>query len=191
MKLPQLGVALVCLTLALSCGARADDDLIVPGISIGKMRLGSDGADQLSGLPKPAAIDAGMSQTRQVWVENNGGSKDTLFVHTTANGATDAKPVDGVTIDLIRVTASYFRTRTELRTGSTLGQVLLVYPDCRPLDDENRIYDDSKQGIAFEFDPHPNFRSPCIAIMIHPAGRPNYATQEQVQSILDSGASGG
>jgi hypothetical protein len=190
MKLPQLGVALVCLTLALGGGARADDDLIVPGVSIGNIRLGSDGADQLSRLPKPAAIDAGMSQTRQVWVENNEGSKDTVFVHTTANGAIDAKPEDGVTIDLIRVTASHFRTRTELRPGSTLGQVRLVYPDSRPLDEQNRIYDDSKQGIAFEFDPNPNFRSPCIAMMIHPPGRPNYATQEQVQSVLDSGGGG-
>ena len=189
MKLPR--VALLCLTLALSSAAQADDDLIVPGVSIGKMRLGSDGADQLSRLPKPAAIDAGMSQTRQVWGENNGGSKDTLFVHTTANGTIDAKPEDGVTIDLIRVTASYFRTRTQLRTGSTLGQVRLVYPNCRPLDDEDRIYDDPKQGIAFEFDPHPNRRSRCIAIMIHPPGRPNYATRQLVQSVLDSGASGG
>ena len=187
MKLPRVRVALL-VALALSGAAYADDDLIVPGVSIGEMRLGSDGADQLSRLPKPAAIDAGMSQTRQVWVENNAGSKDTLFIHTTANGAIDAKPEGGVTIDLIRVTASYFRTKTELRTGSTLGQVRLVYPNSRPLDDQNRIYDDPKQGIAFEFDPHPNRRSRCVAIMIHPPGRPNYVTRDQVQSVLDSGA---
>lgn len=68
--------------------AIAGDNLIIPGQRIGQTHLGSNGSLYLSKLPKPDAVDVGMSQTRQVWVSKKGGKRsDTLFIHTVSNGA--------------------------------------------------------------------------------------------------------
>ena len=58
-----------------------DPLLIVPGKSMGKMALGPNGTEVLKDFGKPAIEDAGMSQTRQVWMgkENR---NTTLSIHT-------------------------------------------------------------------------------------------------------------
>jgi hypothetical protein len=77
---------------------------------------------------------------------------------------------NGVTIELIRVTGKYFRTANGISTGSTLEQIRKAFPDAAPLVDVPNIYDDLKEGIAFEFSNEPSSDSPCIAIMcIHRA----------------------
>jgi hypothetical protein len=53
---------------------------------------------------------------------------------------------------------------------------------------EFRLGSDVKQGIAFEFEKEPIPESPCIAIMVHPPGQSQVATQEEVEALLKKGA---
>lgn len=177
-------------------------NLIVPGVRLGEVSLGPTGAETLKKLPKPHRIDTGMSQTRRVWKWfKPGGLFDTLFIHTVSNGVIDAEPADGVTIDLIRCTAARFRTANGISVGSTLEQIREKFPAISAVENVPTVYDDIKQGIAFEFDTQlpevtnakggmtavqePTYRSACIAIMVHLPGKSEIATQDQVGAVLD------
>jgi hypothetical protein len=158
----------------------------IPGVAMGNIRLGPDGAETLRKLPKPYASDAGMSQTRQVWRSAKPGALfDILFIHTTSNGVIDAQPPDGVTIDLIRATAKRFRTSQGISVGSTLEQIQKSFPDAAPVDNVPTVYDAAKEGIAFEFEHQPSAQSACIAIMVHPRGQSRIATQENVAAVME------
>jgi hypothetical protein len=162
---------------------------IVPGSSIAGISLGPDGLQQLKKLGKPDRVDRGMSQTRQVWKWSRPeGRLDTFFIHTVNNGVIDAKPADGVTIDLIRSSIARFQTADGIRVGSTLDQIRKSFPDVAPVAGTPTIFDDVKRGIAFEFSAAPIGHSICIAVMVHPKGQSNIATQEQVAEVLDNGA---
>jgi hypothetical protein len=161
---------------------------VVPGQSLGGIALGPNGLEELKKLGKPYRIDRGMSQTRQVWKWfKPGGRFDTFFVHTVNNGATDAQPSDGVTIDLIRTTATRFKTADGIAAGSTLEQIRKSFPDAAPADDTPTVLDDVKRGIAFEFSEAPTNQSICIAVMVHTPGQSNFATQQQVAEVLENG----
>jgi hypothetical protein len=182
----KCAVAALLLGVSIAIGsagaAESDSALIVPGERIGQTPLGSNGATTLKNLPRPDAIDQGTSQTRQVWKSSkSGGLFDTLFIHTTSNSVIDAKPADGVTIDLIRITASYFHTGNGISTGSEFEDIRRKFPNAAPIDGTPTVYDDEKQGIAFEF----INGSVCIAIMIHPPGNSHIATQAEVASVLE------
>src|SRR5580700_1728505 len=153
----------------------ASEDLsIVPGSSIAGTSLGPDGLQQLKKLGRPYRIDRGMSQTRQVWKWSRpDGRLETFFIHTVNNGVIDAKPVDGVTIDLIRSTTARFRTADGIAVGSTLEQIRKSFPDSAPVDGTPTIFDDVKRGIAFEFSSAPINHSICIAVIVHPPGQSN------------------
>ncbi len=170
--------------------AQAGSNLIIPGQSVGQTYLGSNGSFYLNKLTKPDGVDVGMSQTRQVWVSKKGGQRtDTLFIHTLSNGALNIQPIQGVTIDDIRVTSPWFHTPNGLSTGSTLAQIRHHFPNVRPVDGERTLYDDAKLGIAFEFAQSATDRSPCIAIMVHPPGDVHVANMEEVNRVLRSTSS--
>lgn len=159
-----------------------------PGQSLGGIALGPNGLAELKKLGKPYRTDNGMSQTHQVWKWfKPGGRFDTFFVHTVSNGATDAQPSDGVTIDLIRTIATRFKTVDGIAAGSTLEQIRKSFPDAVPADGTPTILDDIKRGIAFEFSDAPSNESTCIAIMVHTPGQSNFATQQQVAEVLENG----
>jgi hypothetical protein len=161
---------------------------VVPGQSLGGIALGPNGLEELKKLGKPYRIDRGMSQTRQVWKWfKPGGRFDTFFVHTVNNGATDAQPSDGVTIDLIRTTATRFKTADGIAAGSTLEQIRKSFPDAAPADGTPTVLDDVKRGIAFEFSEAQTNQSICIAVMVHTPGQSNFATQQQVAEVLGNG----
>jgi hypothetical protein len=163
---------------------------LVAGQSLAGITLGPNGLEELKKLGKPYRIDRGMSQTRQVWRWfKPGGRFDTFFVHTVSNGATDAQPSDGVTIDLIRTTALRFKTADGVAAGSTLEQIRKSFPDAAPVDGRPMILDDVKRGIAFEFSNAPTDQSPCIAVMVHTPDQSNFATQQQVAEVLENGNS--
>ena len=158
---------------------------IVPGVAMGAIPLGSNGAETLRKLPKPYAHDEGMSQTRLVWkFPRPGGLFDTLFIHTTSNGVIDAQPSGGVTIDLIRTTSKRYRTSEGISVGSTLSQIQKSFPDAAPVDNIPTVYDAGKEGIAFEFEHPPVAQSICIAVMVHVPGGGQIATQENVAAIM-------
>ena len=166
--------------------AQAVDNLIVPGQSIGQTHLGKNGSFYLKKLTKPDALDAGMSQTRQVWVSKKNQQTNTLYIHTVSNGALNVQPLSGRTIDSIRVTSPWFHTSNGISTGSTKAQILSHFPNARPIDGSPTLYDDRKQGIVFEFGQKPTAGSPCIAITVHPPGDLHVANKEQVNSLLSN-----
>jgi hypothetical protein len=182
---------LMAILAASVCAGSTTDKMpprIVPGVSIGSIVLGSNGAETLRKLPKPYASDAGMSQTRQVWkLPQSKERYATLFVHTVSNGVIDAQPPDGVTIDLIRTSAKRFRTSQGISVGSSLEQIRKTFPGVAPAAGVPTVVDAVQQGIAFEFEQNPDAHSPCIAIMVHAPGQSRVATQEQVASVMESG----
>jgi hypothetical protein len=189
MKIRFISIWLLAVVAAAMSAARPIGRMIprvVPGVSIGSIVLGNNGAETLHRLPKPYASDAGMSQTRQVWKLPQPGDRfDTLFIHTVSNGVIDAKPPDGVTIDLIRITARRFRTAQGISVGSSLEEIRNAFPSVAPVDGVPTVFDAVQQGIAFEFERTPDAHSPCIAIMVHPPGQSQIATQQQVASVME------
>jgi hypothetical protein len=190
------GLKAVLLALVVSMANRASADsmatedlTIVPGSSMGGVSLAPNGLQELKKLGKPYRIDRGMSQTRQVWKWSRPeGRLDTFFVHTVNNGVIDAKPPDGLTVDLIRSTVARFKTSGGIGVGKTLDEIRKDFPDAAPVDGTPTIFDDVKRGIAFEFSSAPIGHSICIAVMVHPQGHSNIATQEQVAEVLEHGS---
>ena len=186
----------VLLALVASIGSHAwadsiatEDLTIVPGSSMAGVDLDPNGLQELKKLGKPYRVDRGMSQTRQVWKWSRPeGRLDTFFVHTVNNGVIDAKPADGVTIDLICSSVARFKTSGGIGVGRTLDEIRKSFPDVGPVEGTPTIFDDVKRGIAFEFSTAPIGHSVCIAVMVHPAGQRNIATQEQVAEVLEKGS---
>jgi hypothetical protein len=188
MKIVKLILLTMLLPVVSTALAAPEVASIVPGKSIFGIALGPNGAQELKKMGKPYRADHGMSQTREVWkLPRPGGRFDLFFVHTVNNGATDAQPADGVTIDLIRATSARFKTAAGIGVGSTLEQIRKSFPDLTPVDDVPTILDDVKRGIAFEFSAAPTNQSICIAVMVHPPGESNVATQQQVAELLENG----
>jgi hypothetical protein len=185
--IPVLGLMALLAIAGVAGAGEPSDSLIVPGERIGQTHLGHDGAKTLQRLPKPSGVDRGMSKARLAWRSAPGHPFNTLFIYTVNNGAMDTEPIDGVTIKLIRVTAEYFHTANGISTDSTLEKIRKAFPDAVPMADVPTIYDDLKQGIAFEFAKEPTADSVCIAIMVHPPGESNVATRAQVASVLEEG----
>jgi hypothetical protein len=155
------------------------------------LRLGPHGSADLRRLRRPDTSDAGMMQTRQVWISKRA-PNHTLFVHTVSNGALNVPPLGGVTIDEVRVTSPWFHTRSGLSTASTLAQIRRAFPRLRrePPDrtvGKTMIYDDSKRGIAFEF-PRNSPLARCIGITAYIPGSASDSgqpiTQADVAQIL-------
>jgi hypothetical protein len=190
----ELKAVLLTVVLSIANHTSADsittrDLTIVPGASIAGVSLGPGGLQELNKLGNPYRIDRGMSQTRQVWKWSRPeGRWDTFFVHTVNNGVIDAKPSDGVTIDLIRTNIARFKTSGGIGVGRTLEEIRKDFPDAAPVDGTPTIFDDVKRGIAFEFSSAPIGHSICIAVMVHPQGQSNIATQEQVAEVLEHGS---
>jgi len=190
----ELKTVLLALVVSIANHSLADsvatEDLtIVPGSSLAGVSLGPNGLQELKKLGKPYRIDRGMSQTREVWKWSRPeGRLDTFFVHTVNNGVIDAKPADGVTIDLIRSTVARFKTSGGIGVGRTLDEIRKNFPDITPIEGTPTIFDDVKRGIAFEFSSAPIGHSVCIAVMVHPLGQSKIATQEQVAEVLEHGS---
>ncbi|HWB59556.1 MAG TPA: hypothetical protein VG733_08690 [Chthoniobacteraceae bacterium] len=160
-------------------------DLIVPGSNIGNTFLGPNGWHYLDRLPLPPISEGHMSQRDYLWISGKPPRVHSLYIHTTANAPLDAKPVDGETIDEIRITSPEFRTGDGLKCGSTYAQILAVFPKIRPGDGrETGIYFDRARGIAFEFEGKPDGDSPCIAITVFPPGLPRLATRQQIDDFI-------
>jgi hypothetical protein len=189
-KVAFLALVLALVNLVAEGSATTDRVQIVPGARLGGVALGPDGAKELNKLPRPYRVDRGMSQTRQVWKwTGSGGRLATLFIHTVNNGVIDAQPANGFTIDLIRGTAPGWRTANGISVGSSLAQIRTKFPAATRVENSPAVYDDVKEGIAFEFANQPAASSPCIAIMVHVPGQGRIADQKQVDELLKNGAS--
>ena len=161
--------------------------LIRPGESIGQTHLGAKGGFDLKKLPQPDLVDNYTSHSVRVWISNKAGRTDTLFVKTVSNSALGVRPLDGVSVELIRVTSPWYHTASGLSTGSTLARIRREFPDARSVDNDQRLYGDSKRGIAFEFARNPTADSPCSAVMVHPPGKQQVASADEVENLLREG----
>jgi hypothetical protein len=189
-KLTILRIALA-LSVAPPAHAQAADThaarLIRPGESIGRTHLGTKGGLDLKKLPQPDLMDSYTSHSVRVWISKKAGRRDTLFIKTVNNGTLGVQALDGVSIELMRATSPWYRTPNGLSTGSTFAQIRREFPDARPVDNDQKLYDDIKGGIAFEFARSPTADSPCVAVMVHPRGEQRVASAEEVENLLREG----
>jgi hypothetical protein len=168
--------------------AQSSAYLIRAGRSTGRIHLGVKGDFDLKRFPKSDAEDSYTSHSIKVWIlKRSGQTKGTLFVKTVSNSALGVEPSDGVSVQLIRVTSPRYHTLNGLSTGSTLTRVRREFPNVVAVDDNRNIYDDNRQGIAFEFANSSSLDSPCIAVMVHPPGKQYIASAEEVQNLLKGG----
>ncbi len=188
MKYQTVAILIIAILSAVISGRASTQNglnLIVAGQSIGQTHLGRFGATDLAKLPSPAANDSGMGKYRSVWLsKKQKGPNDTLYIFSVANGPREVQPPSGVSIELIRVTSSWYQTANGISTGKNLAQILRSFPNARPTDQKLTVYDDAAQGIAFEFAGDTNPNSLCIAIMVHPPGKVNFTTAKDVDEIL-------
>jgi len=149
--------------------------LVVPGHRIGHTLLGSDSARTLASLPKPTRSEGAASNRYYVWDAPAAHAQPhTLFVHAVTNGSLRFKPLDGVTIDTVRVTSPAFATQSGMHVGSTFAQILHQFPHLRSVNlfkDPHTLYDDKARGIAFEFAAHPKASSRALAVTVHTPGQ--------------------
>jgi hypothetical protein len=144
--------------------------LVVPGQSLGNLRLGADAAT-LDNLGPAAFGDAAMQKGWATWF-GTGHPPAQLDVYTTMLPGQDTHK----SVQVVRATSPYFRLANGLRNGSTLHQIQECYGQL-PLATSYQLnagprylYDDVKRGIAFELDGKTS-TSHCRALVVHLPGQ--------------------
>lgn len=146
--------------------------LVVPGRSIGSLRLGTDPAVSLSPLGPPGNTDGAMLKAWATWY-GQGRPPAQLDVYTAPPPGDDGSHKS---VQVVRATSTYFRLANGLRNGSTLTQIRAVYgrlplaTTYRLAAGKRYVYDDVARGIAFETD-GTAVSSHCRALIVHLPGR--------------------
>ena len=145
--------------------------LVVPGRSLGGLKLGADVATMASYGPA-AYGDNAMQKGWATWF-GTGHPPAQLDVYSTLVPGQDTHK----SVQVVRATSPYFRLANGLRNGSTLHQVQECYGQL-PLASTYQLkagprylYDDVKRGIAFELDGKTS-TSHCQALIVHLPGQP-------------------
>jgi hypothetical protein len=159
--------------------------LVVPGRSIGSLRLGTDPAVSLPPLGPPAVTDGAMLKAWATWY-GQGKPASQLDVYTAPPPGDDGSHKS---VQVVRATSTFFRLTNGLRNGSTLTQIKAVYGRL-PLAITYRLavgtrylYDDVAHGIAFETD-GTTAGSHCRALIVHLPGRAVAQTNLPLASYL-------
>ena len=177
------------LSLATSFSATpAPNRLIVPGRSLGNLRLGENSATALPPLGKASAGDAAMQKAWGTWYGRkpaNGSAPTQLDVYT----APQNNDVDNHTVQVVRATSSWFQLANGLSAGSRLSTIRAVYGRL-PLATSYRLaagnrylYDDVQKGVAFEIDGTAS-SSRCRAIIVHVPGKAVTSTYLSMATYL-------
>ena len=148
--------------------------LIVPGESIGKIKLGMDAAGLEKILSKPYVSNAAMGKAWLTWKgkrdEHNNATE--LNVYTTYKDST----MQEKTVQQVRTTSSSFFTADSLHVYASLEEISAKFPGLKKrahYSEDGRsivIYDDEKKGIAFEI-AEANEQQICTGIIVHPKGK--------------------
>ncbi|RYY21193.1 MAG: hypothetical protein EOO36_01440 [Cytophagaceae bacterium] len=164
---------LYCLVTLLFLGAAPlpPGRLVVPGRSLGSLKLGADVATMASYGPA-AYGDNAMMKGWNTWF-GTGHPPAQLDVYSTMTpGRAPHKSVQ-----VVRATSPYFKLANGLRNGSTLHQVRECYGQL-PLTatyqlpgGQRYLYDDVRRGVAFELDGQAS-TSHCRALVVHLPGQP-------------------
>ena len=191
MKILLFFVPLFCALLP-TASAKADPFLVMPGRSLGKTHLGVRGTPDLKRLPRPNGGDAAMGGRRwMVWKSKT--SRDTLAVFAVVRAYFDpAQP--GLIVQDIRATSPKFHTANGAASGETLAQIKSRFPQGRlgPANDSTSWLYSVKQGIAFEFRPHPQPSARCFSVTVFLAGNSSIGshqliTRQAVHDLLQEG----
>ena len=148
----------------------APAQLVVPGRSLGGLRLGADPALALPPLGPPAFSDAATLKAWATWY-GRGRPPAQLDVFTSLRPGVDTRK----SIQAVRATSPYFCLANGLRAGSTLAQVRAAYgrlplvATYRLAAGPRYLYDDARRGIAFETDGQ-LAGSHCRALVVHEPG---------------------
>jgi hypothetical protein len=144
--------------------------LVVPGRSLGSLKIGADVAAMAAYGPADYG-DAAMQKAWATWF-GSGHPAAQLDVYSTMIPGQDTHK----SVQVIRATSAYFRLANGLRNGSTLRQIQAYYGKL-PLATSYQLktgprylYDDVKRGIAFELDGQKS-ASHCRALVVHQPGQ--------------------
>lgn len=165
---------LLGLGLLAAAAPAPNDFLVVPGRSLGHLRLGAEAAT-LASLGKGAFGDGAMQKAWGTWYGHAapGARPSELDVYT----APQNNDVDHHTVQVIRATSPWFHLANGLRPGSSLAAIraaqgaLPLAATYRLADGPHHLYDDVARGIAFETDTTASFGC-CQAVIVHQAGKP-------------------
>lgn len=149
--------------------------LIVPGKSIGQVKLETP-AESLAVLGRPDGGDAAMMKAWRIWYsrkkDNSMDSSHMLAVFTAM------RTQDTQYVKQIRVTSPRFRTPKGVGAGSSMKAIKKAYPDVRLVqtyESANKarriaVYEDTKQGIAFESINSRSRRPVCSMVVVFDPG---------------------
>ena len=161
----------------------ASNDTISPGISIGCIKLNETTDEVLKTLGQPDSSDAAMGKSLMQWFSKPTGkgidtAVNSISVFISSNiGAKD----EHRKITHIRITSPYYKTPEHVGFGSTLTFIKMQYPTLKKpavtFSDKStgktvQIYDEVKEGIAFEI----NEETKCIGITVHLPGKKAWET---------------
>ena len=126
--------------------------LIIPGQSIGEIRLGAELSEVEKKLGRPAVGEGAMGRAWEAWFapKAGGGRGDELDVRAHATETSHDKAVEA-----IRIESPFFHTRESISTQSSLAEVWQAFPELRysagrEKDKAVEIYEDDTRGIAIE-----------------------------------------
>ena len=168
--MPSQTVLLAVLLWAGSClTALAGTNAIVPGRSVGSLRLGEAAKQATAPLGPASSSDATMGNSWQVWKSNH--ELDVLTIRD-ESGLHEF-------VEQVRVTSPWFVTRRGIHVGSSFSAVRVAFPKAQRLNPDvgpNKhqglaLYDDVNQGILFEFAAAKHgvpAVAKCRAILVHP-----------------------
>lgn len=146
--------------------------LIVPGESIGRIRLGMFAPKLRDIMGQADSGDAAMGKSLQFWISKEGRQpRQYVAVYTVTNfDGTGSPPM----VQQVQVTSPHFRTSSGLGSGSTLAEIRKEFSQMEPLayytnqkQQQVYIFDEQAQGIAFEITMPDSI---CTAVTVHAKG---------------------
>ena len=155
----------------------AKNDTIVPGVSIGNIKIGETAETLIQKKGKPDSSDAAMSKAYNGWfTKPSMTGADTIATSfetfSVVSGKTEKETASRV--KRIRVTSPQYKTNMQVGAGNTFAYIKLQYPTLKKPVAKNdlpngqllELYDETKEGIAFEI-----VDGKCVAIIIHEKGQ--------------------
>jgi len=154
----------------------AANDTIVPGKSIGNIRLNETTAEVMAAMGNPDSSNSPAGTIMRWFSAPTGKGTDTSMNSITlyAPGKSTAKGEEGK-VKSIRVTSPYYKTAEKVSCGSTLTFIKMHYPSLKnstlafkdKTGSQVLIYDAVNDGITFEI----NEATKCAGITIHEPGK--------------------
>jgi hypothetical protein len=162
-----MSIAVLVVAPAILFGSTHPDPwVIVPGVSVGSVRIGSQSAPVLARFAKSSAVpgrvgDTAMGHSWCIFAGRHGHELDLYTVRGENDSA--AHPEDF--IRQVRITSPSFHLANGIRVGVSLSLLRRSIPHLVLAKQKGPItlFDSEKSGVAFEIQ---NGR--CAAILVHP-----------------------